>query len=95
VPYEAFPDSRVPLPEKNDLRRSTIQKRHEKGKAYTVGDRKDGEGYPLRGDRKSAEVIDITEDGIAPWRKRMRKLLITLGLQGCDKKERSWRLCTG
>jgi hypothetical protein len=36
----------VLLPEKNDLRWSTIQKRHEKGKADTVGDRKDGEGYP-------------------------------------------------
>jgi hypothetical protein len=89
VPYKAFPDIRVLLPEKNDLRRNTIQKRHEKAKTYTVGDRKDGEGVPLRGDRKSAEVIDITGDGIAPLRKRVRKFLITLGLQGCDKKERS------
>ncbi len=37
-------------------------------------------GYHPRGDRKSAEVIEDRGDSGLPWRKRVRNLMIMLGL---------------
>ncbi len=82
-------------PAKNELRWRTIQQRHEKGQAYTVGDRKAGGGTTPYGDEKSAELIEDRGDSEIPWRKRVRKFLITLKLEGCNRKERSCGLCLG
>ena len=51
--------------------------------------RKSEGGYHPRGDRKSAEVIENRGDSGLPWRKRVRNLMIMLGLQGCDRRERA------
>jgi len=48
-----------------------------------------GWGYHPRGDRKSAEVIEDRGGSGLPWRKRVRNLMIMLGLQGCDRKKRT------
>ena len=47
------------------------------------------EGYHPRDDRKSAEVIEDRGDSWLPWRKRVRNLMIMLGLHGCDRKKRT------
>jgi hypothetical protein len=53
-----------------------------------VRERAEWEYHP-RGDRKSAEVIEDRGDNGLPWRKRVRNLMIMLGLQGCDRKKRT------
>jgi hypothetical protein len=51
-------------------------------------------GYHPCYDRKSAESLDNTGNSGAPLRKRVRKFIKTLGLQGCNKKERVYEaLC--
>jgi hypothetical protein len=47
-------------------------------------------GYHPRGDRKSAEAIENRRDRGLPLRKRVRNRMIMLGLQGCDRRERTW-----
>ena len=49
-------------------------------------------GYHPRCDRKSAELAENIRDSAAPWRERVRKLIKTIGLQGCDKKERAYEV---
>ena len=49
-------------------------------------------GYHPRGDRKSAEAIENRRDSGAPLRKRVRNRMIMLGLQGCDRRERTWAI---
>jgi len=55
------------------------------GKRNTEG----SQGVHPRGDRKSAEAIENRRDGGAPSRKRVRNRMTLLGLQGCDRKQRS------
>ena len=42
-----------------------------------------------RGDRKSAEAIENRRDSGVPLHKRVRNRMKLLGLQGCDRKQRS------
>jgi hypothetical protein len=51
-------------------------------------------GTHLRGDRKSSETIENPWFSVAPLRKRVCNRLITLGLEGCDRKERTWVACS-
>ena len=51
---------------------------------------KERRGCHLRGDRKSAEAIENGGDSGLPLRKRVRNLMIMLGLQGCDRRERAY-----
>jgi len=48
-----------------------------------------GGGYHPRGDRKSAEATENARDIWLPLRKRVCNPMIMLGLQGCDKKQRT------
>src|SRR6266446_5072821 len=47
-------------------------------------------GYHPRGDRKSAQVTEGVGLVGLPLRKRVRNCMKLQGLQGCDKKQRSW-----
>jgi len=49
-----------------------------------------GRGYHARGDRKSAQAIGNRRDRRLPLRKRVSNPMIMLGLQGCDRRERTW-----
>jgi hypothetical protein len=61
------------------------------GKACRTKVREGAEwGYHPRGDRKSAEAIDNKRDSELPLRKRVCNLMIMLGLQGCDRRERAY-----
>jgi hypothetical protein len=46
-------------------------------------------------DEKSAETVENKGHRDVPLRERVRKHLITLGLDGCDRKERTYRLYLG
>jgi len=59
-------------------------------KAWRTQGRERARGYDPHGDRKSAEVIENRGDSGPPWRKRARNLMIMLGLQGCDRRERAY-----
>src|SRR6266403_5058607 len=48
-------------------------------------------GTTPRGDTKSSEVIENRRDGRAPSYKRVCNCLKILELEGCDRKERSWK----
>ena len=61
----------------------------EKSLPHTRARKSEG-GYHPRGDRKSAEVIENRGDSGPPWCKRARNLMIMLGLQGCDRRERAY-----
>jgi hypothetical protein len=52
-------------------------------------------GYHPRGDRKSAQVTRNRADSELPLRKRVRNLMIMLGLQGCDRRERAYVVYRG
>jgi hypothetical protein len=58
-------------------------------KAWRTQGRERARGYHPHGDRKSAEVIENRGDSRPPWRKRVCNQLKTLGLEGCDRRERT------
>jgi hypothetical protein len=69
---------------KRDSYRRRERMPHESG-------RKSKGGYHhSRGDRKSAEVIENRGDSWLLGHKRVRNLVIMLGLQGCDRRERAY-----